>query len=104
MMGNGVWPAVPVVSGMALVALGATQVTIERFRCRPHGFLVVGLNLAVYCGLYAVFVGASLHLAEMSAGHHLRAAGAIDLAASALVILATLAAAGQALRPPDTMG
>ncbi len=75
------WPAVPTLTAMTLVALGATGATIERFRGSLALAPVLIAHLAIYCGLYALFVGASLHAATQSgAGFELPAA--IDLAAS----------------------
>lgn len=56
-------PEVPAVSAMALVALGATGATLARFRGRPNVLPLMFVHLAVYGGLYALFVGASLHAA-----------------------------------------
>jgi hypothetical protein len=66
---NGLWPAVPVLTAMALVALGATAVILKRFDNTPQGALIVALNLLVYCGLYAIFVGASLHQLSLRPDH-----------------------------------
>jgi hypothetical protein len=75
------WPMTPVMTGMALIGLGATGATIERFRRSPAFVPVLVTHLAIYGGLYALFVGASLHAATQSdAGIGLSAA--IDLAAS----------------------
>jgi hypothetical protein len=74
-------PAVPAVTGMALVALGATGATIARFRGTAALAPVSLAHLAIYGGLYALFVGAELHAAaRANAGIGL--AVVIDLAAS----------------------
>lgn len=83
LMLNGLWPVVPVLSGMALVALGATSVTAKRFCAARNGAFFVPLNLMVYCGLYILFVGATLHQA-FGGGHRFGLLAEIDLVLSAV--------------------
>jgi hypothetical protein len=92
------WPAIPAVTAMALVALGATVATVERFGRTAHAHLFVILNLTAYCGLFALFVGATLHPANVGAGHRLDALTAFDLTASAWPMTAMLVASWRALR------
>ena len=47
-------PTVPAVTAVALVALGATAVAVDRFSDKPGGYLIIMLNLSVYCVLYAL--------------------------------------------------
>ena len=93
---NGLWPAVPVVTAMALVALGATAVTLKGFGDAPQGTLIVAFNLLVYCGLYAIFVGASLHQFSLRPDHRPGVLTLFDLATSvwpmAIVIQRSLSA------------
>ncbi len=56
-----IWPAIPAVTAMALVTLGATRVTLQRLRNEPVALPLMLLHLSVYGGLYAIFVAASLH-------------------------------------------
>jgi hypothetical protein len=93
--------AVPVVTPMALVALGATAATADRFSGIPHGYLVIVLSLAVYCGLYALFVGATLHSAGAWVGHHIGALQVTDLIASAWPAAAMFTTSWRALRRSD---
>ena len=79
---NGLCPGVPVVTAMALVAYGATTVTLKRFDDAPQGALIMALNFLVYCGLYAVFVGASLHQFSARMDHRTGLLVLADLAAS----------------------
>jgi hypothetical protein len=54
------WPALPVLSGIALIALGSTNATLrfgDRCRCRP----IVAAHLIVYANLYLVFLGSMCH-------------------------------------------
>jgi hypothetical protein len=94
LVANAWWPAVPVVTAMALVALGATAVTLERFRGTPRAYLVVGLSLPMYVGLYGLFLGATLD----HAGHQFVALTAIDLIASVWPMSAAFVKSWQALR------
>jgi hypothetical protein len=93
----GNWPLLPAVTGMALVVLGATLATVERFQGTPALVPVLFAHVAIYGGLVALFVGASLHRAAESAG----GAGwrlAIDLALSIVPLAATILAVFDALR------
>ena len=75
------WPALPVVTGMALVALGASLATVERFRGTPLAAPVLIGHLATYGAMYVLFVGAVLHAASRTSGG-IGWAIAIDLAIS----------------------
>ncbi len=85
LVANAIVPAVPVVTAMALAAAGATSETVRRFR-GPGGSVVVALNLLVYAGLYALFVGAALHRGSMGADHRLGWLVILDAALSVLPI------------------
>jgi hypothetical protein len=63
-----IYPAVPAVTAMGLVALGATGVTLARFRTTSMLVPLVLLNLVTYAGLYALFVGAVLHATAAQTG------------------------------------
>ncbi|MCC7475787.1 MAG: hypothetical protein IT425_10345 [Pirellulales bacterium] len=52
--------AMPLVTAMALVALGATEATITRFRSSPNRGWVLAIHATCYAGLYALFVAATL--------------------------------------------
>jgi hypothetical protein len=82
LVANACSPAVPVVTAMALVALGAIGVTMNRFRGTRHGNPLVAINLLVYFCLYALFIGASLHPLNLRSERHLDRLQWIDLAAS----------------------
>src|SRR3972149_5187524 len=62
------WPMLPAVTGMALITLGATGTTIARFCGRPALAPVLFVHLAVYGGLYALVVGATLHAGSQASG------------------------------------
>ena len=76
-------PAVPVVTAMAILALGATDALV-RFRHSPALLPIVLLHAAAYTALYGLFVGATLHAAATATGHGLNTWAALDLAASTL--------------------
>jgi hypothetical protein len=82
-------PAVPAVTAMGLVALGATGVMLARFRATPMLVPLVLLNLVTYAGLYALFVGAVLHAASAQASG-IPQTQLVDLAVSALPMVAVL--------------
>jgi hypothetical protein len=76
------WPGVPVVTAVALVALGATSVTLGRFR-RTAGIVpATFVHLAIYGGLYAIFLGASLDLAATRPTTTLEVALFVDIVIS----------------------
>jgi hypothetical protein len=74
-------PGVPAVTGMALVALGATIATTRRFRSPATIVPAMMLHLATYGSLYALFLGATLHAATQS-GSRLSIFNILDLALS----------------------
>ena len=77
-----VLPGVPAVTGMALVALGATSATLAQFR-RTTAFVPVMLaHLAIYGGLYALFVGAAFHASAARSGAGVDALTVLDVALS----------------------
>jgi hypothetical protein len=76
------WPAVPAVTAIALVALGATVATIARFEGRPAILPAMLAHVAVYGGLYALAVGATLHAAAARTHEAASLLATIDLAMS----------------------
>jgi hypothetical protein len=52
------WPAAPVTTAMALVALGATYATLAQYRTFRT---ILALHAIVYGMLYAMFFGAACH-------------------------------------------
>jgi hypothetical protein len=75
-------PTAPVVTGMAIVTLGATGATISRLVRHPAADFLLSGHLLVYSSLYLLFVGAQWH--SMTVGTQAGRAfwPAIDLAAS----------------------
>src|SRR5262245_59296725 len=60
------WPGMPGVTGSALVILGATSATVQRFHGTRTFLPIMLVHLATYGSLYALFVGASLHAAAQT--------------------------------------
>ena len=82
------WPAAPMVTGMAIVALGATGVMLDRVRRSPARWPVMLVHLAVYGSLWAIFVGAVLHAAHARSGPRLEALAILDVLLSVVPMLA----------------
>jgi hypothetical protein len=74
--------AIPVTSGMALIALGATLAVVSRFRQSPALPAVIVAHLLVYLSLYLLLVGAVLHAAFAQSTTGLNLLQSLDLAMS----------------------
>jgi hypothetical protein len=88
LVSNTYWSAVPVISGMALITLGATLAVASRFRCSAALPALIAAHLLVYSALYLLFVGATLHAAFMTSMNGLRFVQALDLGMSIVPIVA----------------
>jgi hypothetical protein len=91
------WPTVPIVTALALVALGATLATIDRFRTSPVLPPVLLLHSAVYGSLYILFIGASFD-AAMRADAPMGWPSVVDLAVSMPLAVAVAGTVFTALR------
>ena len=78
------FPAMPVVTAMAILTLGATDSTLARFRGTPAIVPVILLHTAAYVTLYVLFLGAALHAATATAAAGPSVWATLDLAASAV--------------------
>jgi hypothetical protein len=87
LLANANWPAVPVVTGFALIALGATLELVRRFRGSTASPAVLVANLYVYLTLYLLFAGAMLHVGFAKPGG-LRVLHSLDLAMSFVPMIA----------------
>jgi hypothetical protein len=76
-------PGVPVVTAIAITALGATEITIQRFRRSTAALPVLMLHSATYTLLYVLFICARLHASWLTSTSHLSTFVAVDLVASA---------------------
>lgn len=75
------FPGAPVCVGMALVALGAASLAVERYASSPCRTPLLLANLLVYGAIYLLFMGATLDAASRSAGG-LSATAQLDLTLS----------------------
>ena len=62
------WTQAPVVTAMALVALGATSATTALRRTATTTSVVTAVHLFIYLNLYFLFVGAVCHAATLAGG------------------------------------
>jgi hypothetical protein len=79
-------PGLPVVSAMAMVALGATMATIDRFRGTAALRAGVSAHLFAYASLYFLFVGAVCHAAMAGPQNGLTFLQGLDFGASAVLM------------------
>ena len=56
------WPGAPLVTAIAIVALGATDTVAFRFRASTSAVPIIVLHGITYALLYALIVGARLHM------------------------------------------
>jgi hypothetical protein len=92
-------PTLPVISSMALLAIGATRATLARFRGTPALLPVMLVHLAAYGGLYALYIGATFHEAATGDAPGLGLFQAADITASALLMGIVMAHTLSDLRP-----
>jgi hypothetical protein len=92
-------PAVPVISSMALLAVGATSVTLARFRGTSALLPVMLVHSATYGGLYVLYFGATLHKAATGDASGLGLFQAADMTASILLMGIVFARTLSDLRP-----
>jgi hypothetical protein len=97
LMASMAWPAVPPVTGMALVALGATAATIQRFRNLPALLPILFAYGAIYGGLYALFIRAVL-ASHVGPTHQLAWPTAVDLVLSTVPMAAAIGVSVDAVR------
>jgi hypothetical protein len=55
------WPGAPLVTAIAIIAMGATDTMASRFRASTAAVPIMVLHGTTYALLYALFVGARLH-------------------------------------------
>lgn len=84
------WPKLPAITAMALVALGATEVTLSRYGGTRVAAVVVLLHAATYGGLYALFIGATLAAAATSPAGGIGTSTVLDLIFSTIPAAAAL--------------
>jgi hypothetical protein len=79
------WSGAPVLTAMAIIALGATEITSARFQGTNALLPVMSVHAVVYCWLYLLFVGGTLHAASVTSTAGLSIWKVLDLAASLLI-------------------
>jgi hypothetical protein len=93
------WPATPVVSAMALIALGATGATVPRMLGLSTAMLLLIVHLFVYSSLYLLMFGSVCHSARSGMPQAGLSLTLIDVALSlwpmSLAVRRVLAAIGQ---------
>jgi hypothetical protein len=75
-------PIVPVVTGMAMIALGSTELTLARFRGAAVFIPALVLHATTYALLYALFAGAQVHTSQTAHLTHISDLASLDLAIS----------------------
>jgi hypothetical protein len=91
------WDQAPVVTGMALVALGATLAVIGRLQRAATLPLVAAANLFVYLSLYLLFITALTHAAMSGPQNGLTFWQGLDFGVSVLPIAAAVKVSLKAL-------
>jgi hypothetical protein len=96
------WPRVPLVAAMALVALGATGMTLVRYKRSPALLPLAVTQLTIYVGIYGVFIGAALHAANARSGPQLELLTILDVVASVVPMMLVWRTTWDALRSEPT--
>jgi hypothetical protein len=78
------WPSAPVVTAMAIIALGATHVMTTRFSASTAALPIMVLHGLTYVLFYTLFVGSRLHVPTSAPAPSVSTLTLLDLAASAL--------------------
>jgi hypothetical protein len=78
------WPNAPFVTAAAIISLGATEITLARFRNKSALLPVAVLHGVAYTGLYSLFIGASLHTHSATPSVSAISLASLDLIVSTL--------------------
>jgi hypothetical protein len=92
------WPNAPVVTAIAIIALGSTDVMIARFRGSVAALPIVVLHGMTYVLLYSLFVGARLHMPTAAPSSGLDRLSMLDLAVSTFPMTVALSRIFNCLR------
>ena len=84
------WPSAPVVTAMAIIALGATGVTLARFQGNAALLTIVILHSLTYATLYAVFIGATLNSTHQHSASNFAIWNTLDLTLSVFPMVVLL--------------
>jgi hypothetical protein len=93
------WPTAPVVTAMAIIALGSTDVLIARFRKSVAALQILVLHGMTYVLLYSLFIGARLHVPTTAPMPVVNNLTMLDLAISAFPMTVALSRIFNCLRP-----
>jgi hypothetical protein len=77
------WPIAPIVTAMAIIAFGATDAMVSRFGGSTSAWPLMALHGTMYVTLYALFVGARLHVSATALTPGVGGLTMIDLVVSA---------------------
>ncbi|HEX3598651.1 MAG TPA: hypothetical protein VHU84_00835 [Lacipirellulaceae bacterium] len=88
----------PLVTTMAVLTLGATFATVDRFRHAEALGSIMSLHAATYLSLYVMFVCATLYAPSSDVTHGLGRATGVDLGLSVLPMAISLRHIVDALR------
>jgi hypothetical protein len=77
-------PNAPMVTAIALIALGTTEILVSRQQKSPSPLLLVLVHGATYAMLYALFIGARLYTPTAGPASSLTLLTILDLAMSTL--------------------
>jgi hypothetical protein len=92
------WPSAPVVTAIAIIALGSTEVIVSRFRGSVAALPIIVLHGMTYVALYSLFVGARLHVPAVAPPLSVNNLS-LDLAASTFPMTVALNRIFNCLRP-----
>ena len=90
LLADAYWPAIPVVTSMAFIAMGASLTVVSRFRYSPAQRAMMAANLFTYSTLYLLFVGAVVHSAMAPSVNGLSRLQGLDLALSIAPMIAAV--------------
>ncbi|HVT29332.1 MAG TPA: hypothetical protein VHE81_15050 [Lacipirellulaceae bacterium] len=78
------WPHTPVLTATALIALGATDSAMARFKSSTLLMPILILQTSIYAALYGLLIGATLHAAALRSTTGVGGWTALDLALSSI--------------------
>jgi hypothetical protein len=81
-----IWPALPALTAVAMIALGATNATIGRWLDNANLCRHLILSAVIYASLYLLFVGAVLDAAARTSFGRLELPQTMDLVMSVVVM------------------
>jgi|tagenome__1003787_1003787.scaffolds.fasta_scaffold20869862_2 hypothetical protein len=93
------WPGVPVVTAIAIIALGSTDVLAARLRNSMAALPILVLHGMTYLLLYSLFICARLHMPTAALVPRVNHVLIVDLAASAFPMGIALSRIFTCLRP-----